>query len=155
MTEALLSVYWRGFTAYPQAWLRKKLFFAKRKNIKYFFYGSRMGSGGQGGEDATFKRAGNMKGPGGSVSIEHNGYFGRKKKEKLSLLPAKCSVVNKQTESHKVSIFYLHEVKLVHNAVRHSPHTLLPLSRYLSGFFGVLLRLQKSTHPTRVWILPY
>ena len=31
-----------------------------------------------------------------------------------------------------------------------SPPTLFPLSYYLSSFFGVLLSLQKSTHPTRV-----
>ena len=32
-----------------------------------------------------------------------------------------CIVVNKQTESHKVLIFYLHEVKSGYNGVRHSP----------------------------------
>ena len=59
-------------------------------------------------------------------------------------------VVNKQTESHKGLIFYLHEVKLVYNDYHPSPPSLLSLSCYLSGFFGVLPRLQKSTHPTRV-----
>ena len=33
--------------------------------------------------------------------------------------------------------------------------TLFPFSCYLSGFFDFLLRLQKLTHPTWVWILPY
>ena len=60
------------------------------------------------------------------------------------------SVVNKQTESHKGLIFYLHKVQLVYNDVHHSPLTLLLLSCYLSSFFVVLPRLQKSTHPTRV-----
>ena len=52
-------------------------------------------------------------------------------------------VVNKQRESHKGLIFYLHEVQLVYNDVHHSPPTLLLLSCYLSSFFGVLPRLQK------------
>ena len=64
--------------------------------------------------------------------------------------PANDNVVNKQTESHKGLIFYLHEVKLVYNDYHPSPPPLLSLSCYLSGFFGVLPRLQKSTHPTRV-----
>ena len=58
------------------------------------------------------------------------------------------SVVNKQMESHKGSISYLHEVELVYNDASHSQPTLLVLSCYLSGFSGVLLRSQKSTHPT-------
>ena len=36
----------------------------------------------------------------------------------------KASVVNKQTESHKGFIFYLHEVELLYNDVHHSQLTL-------------------------------
>ena len=64
-----------------------------------------------------------------------------------SLYRPSAIVVNKQTESHKGFIFYLHEVELVYNDVHHSQPTLLTLSCYLSGFSGVLLRPPEIDSP--------